>query len=184
MHIPFNRPPRLRPAPTELEIEIPLFDGGEVADRQAQEAYRRAVNRLAEKDRVIAALHPLFHHCHGRAAVGGCLVEHREEQAFLDVIRTAARDEAATRVEQAQRAQVDFLVAGKRARNRRLVLGERRRIENDGVPQFAVADHLPCPREGIGLCPGDAGLVEVRALPGLGDRLFIEIDTSHVLATR
>jgi outer membrane protein TolC len=33
----------------ELEIEIPLFDGGEVADRQAQEAYRRAVNRLAEK---------------------------------------------------------------------------------------------------------------------------------------
>ncbi len=33
----------------ELEVEIPLFDGGEVANRRAEEAYRRAVNRLAEK---------------------------------------------------------------------------------------------------------------------------------------
>jgi hypothetical protein len=65
------------------------------------------------------------------------LVEDRSEQLLADVVRAAARHEAAARREQAHGVQVDVLVAGDGVRNRRLVLGEGGRVEHDRVVAFA-----------------------------------------------
>ena len=45
-------------------------------------------------------------------------------------------------LQQLQRPQVDLLVAGQRLRHRGLVLGERRRVEHDGVEALAAALEL------------------------------------------
>src|SRR5262249_47776347 len=40
---------RIRDRGFELELQVPIFDGGEVRVRQAEETYRQAMNRLAER---------------------------------------------------------------------------------------------------------------------------------------
>ena len=87
--------------------------------------------RHAEQDRVIASLRPLLDERHVGAGVRGRLGDDVEEHGFGDVVGAAAGHQEAARFEQLERAQVDLLVAGQRLADRRLVLGERRRIEHD-----------------------------------------------------
>ena len=63
---------------------------------------------------MIAALHPLLDDRHVHLRVDRGLVDDLGEHRLVDVVRAAAGDERAARVEQLQRAQVDFLVAGAR----------------------------------------------------------------------
>src|SRR5436190_22912417 len=97
------------------------------------EAFQVIGLRHPEEDGMIAALHAFFDDRHRRVAVDRCLVNNRRKHLLVDVVRTAARYKVPARIQQPHRPEVDLLVTSDRIRNRRLVLGERRRVENDGV---------------------------------------------------
>ena len=86
-------------------------------------------------------------------AVENRLREHR----FVDVIGAAAGDQEPARVEQPKSSEVDFLVAGQRVRNRRLVLGEGRRVQDDGVVAGAFALEVAQLIEDVGFARRQVG---------------------------
>src|SRR6478752_3781297 len=76
--------------------------------------------RYAEKNRMIAALHPLFDDCDLRLRIDGGVIHDLRELRFADVIRAAAGDQRPSRLQQLQGAKVDLLVPGGRLADRRL----------------------------------------------------------------
>src|SRR5437762_5653226 len=86
---------------------------------------------------MVAALHPLFDNRDMDLGIDRRLVHQFRERRLVDVVRATAGHERAAGVEQLQRAKIDFLVARGGSGNRRLVLRERRRVENERVEPLA-----------------------------------------------
>ena len=114
--------------------------------------------------------------------VDGCLINQPGERRLAEVIRTAAGDERPSRIEQLERAEVDLLVAGRGLGDRRLVLRERGRIEDDRVKALAqpleatqFVEDVAHPRVDDHAVPVGVG-AEVR------DRLFGGVDRDRFLA--
>src|ERR1039458_3826477 len=104
---------------------------------------------------MVERLAPLFQNAHAAACIRSGRAEHRQELAFADVERTGAGDQNAAGTKHLQRAQVELLVAAEGGGHGALGLGERRRVENDGVILPArggvVLEQVEC----IGLGPFD-----------------------------
>src|SRR6186713_3448039 len=104
---------------------------------------------------MVASLLALLDDRDGRARVGRRLLDDLEEQLLADVVRAAAGDERAVGIQQLDRAQVDFLVAGGGLRDRRLVLRKGRRIKDDGVEALTGDLELAELVEDVGLADLD-----------------------------
>ena len=164
--------------------------------------------RHSEHDRMISPLHALLDHAYINSRIERRIENDLRKGGFVDVIRAAARDEESARLEELQRPQVDFLVAGERLRNRAFALGKRRRIEHDGVEPFAhpfertqLVEHIRRPhahiRQAVTLCVpceqrrGLLGNVECRQLRHMRRQLqgkttgvaeAVERSAAHVLS--
>src|SRR5882762_10055947 len=77
------------------------------------------------------------------SAVSGGVLEHLQKKRLGQVKAAASRIEQASRREQAHRPQVDVLVSARRPRNCSARLGERRRIQNDGIERDSFVLFLP-----------------------------------------
>src|SRR5580698_7899064 len=76
---------------------------------------------------------------HAAAGIGGSRGDRGFEIGPANMVRAGAGDEQTAVVEHAQGAQVELLVAAQRAFDGTFGLGERRRVENDGVEALASA---------------------------------------------
>ena len=106
-HAASARWPRAPPGPASLR---------RLRELSEDEAFQVVGLGHAEQHRMIAALHPLLDHRHVRLRVDARVVDDLGERRLVDVVRAAAGDQRAARIEQLQRAQVDLLVAGARVR--------------------------------------------------------------------
>ena len=111
-----------------------------------------------------------------RASIAGFLQD-RVEQRLVDVVGTAAGDEMAPSLEQLQRPQVDFLVAGRGALDRGPVARERRRIEHDRLKALAGDLELAQLVEDVALARIEVGdPVARRGLTSRGHRRRRRVD--------
>ena len=131
---------------------------------------------------MIAPLHPLLDDADVRSRVDRGVVDDLREVRLVDVIRTAARDQRPARIQQLQRAQVDLLVAGVRAGDRRLVLGERRRVEHDGVESLAEPLHAAQLVEHVADARVDGDAVPRGVPANASHRVLRHVDGDRLLA--
>ena len=85
-------------------------------------------------------------------------------------------------LQQLQRAQVDLLVAGARVRDRRLVLGERRRIEHDRVEPLAEPLEAAQLVEHVADAGVDGDAVARGVLPDARDRVLGDVERDRLVA--
>jgi hypothetical protein len=78
-----------------------------------------------------------LHDCDCLACVYGSLREDLEKERLGNVVRTGAADQVPARFQQLHGAKIDFLIAALGRGDAGSILGEGRRIENDGVKAAA-----------------------------------------------
>ena len=86
---------------------------------------------------MVLTLRAALDQLHAAAGVARGFGEDFEEERLGHVVGAGAGDEVAARFEHLERAQVDLLVAARGRGDARAVLGEGRRVEDDGVEALA-----------------------------------------------
>jgi hypothetical protein len=82
--------------------------------------------------------------------IGRGIRKHLQKERLAHVEAAARREQHSSGREESHRAQVDVLVAAERGVDRGPVLGERRRVEDDGVEGLATALEVAQIVEGVG----------------------------------
>src|SRR5262252_7415347 len=89
--------------------------------------------RNIQQNRVIFCLAADLDQPEGSMSIEGCRRQHPEEIGLADVVRAGAGDEDSSGAKHLEGSKVEFLVSADGRIKIPLSLGERRRIENDGV---------------------------------------------------
>src|SRR5688572_16406080 len=121
-------------AVARLGISQSSYSGRAVSTSRLQDrAFQVGGFGNREHVRVVLALGENLPEDHGPAAVAGGVGEHLEEFGKAHVERAGRREQGPARRQATHRAEVDLAVAAESGRHRDARLGERRRVEHDGI---------------------------------------------------